>query len=765
MKYLFYHTALTFLYLVPLINNGQALKFKEIYPLIEAKNYDDAAARLQEYLIEEPDDPAANLQLALIYERRYKNCHPIYQFELAISYAEKAKDRFLKASLLVDEREIRRKGKRYYTNLARPDDRGRMNVEYSYVRSKIDSAYIEIDNFVRNVPTIHRNFTRGLQFYDKSMNRYTGITAEYSSPLDLYLLFDASLRDELNNLRSDYDSTLFYLNNYLIASENYPVTENKQSLSVKKINNYRIDGYNIQNDFLAGSILVWNYSAWCDTILSVVQNEISALKERINENNHKLEVNLDFLDPASSDLPADFHMHQIDNDLIGAIRKYDQNSLLIPLLLYKNSKQDVLMKMRSEDKWSGESGIGLKAGSKLAYFSNIYNMISETSEYLHQMEKLTNESNLHRYEEFFRDNYHGFSGFYEYLSGEKEFINSQSSAYANKIRKTLVSDMAHYPDTVKPFVYEEKNIPFYRIAPDSLNFPEGMYYTMHIIPSPDSTFYLGGVTTSEKENNHLAGFIAKTGKEEDLSWLKTMEMIPAETDSTLLEELVEGSVDSAHFDNLVSVMELAPEGCAMVLSTRERNSGNILTSVRVLNSKGEEIRSVNFQVNGVARSIEYNEYDDGYMIVFKGDSLFDYNNRPDLITLLKMDSEGNTIWKQEYPFEGNFTDLVQLPDGYLIFGTSYTDQVKKNGNSAGGQEYPGTFILRADQEGNKLDFKSIPTDEPFHLISVYMIDESLISLLGTNDSPEKMTGEDIFKENEIRQILINAHLEVYSIVE
>jgi hypothetical protein len=63
---------------------------------------------LYDYFKYNNDHPATNIQLALIFDQRYKNAHPISDYEAAIANAERAKLLFGRSRDLIDDREIRR---------------------------------------------------------------------------------------------------------------------------------------------------------------------------------------------------------------------------------------------------------------------------------------------------------------------------------------------------------------------------------------------------------------------------------------------------------------------------------------------------------------------------------------------------------------------------------------------------------------------------------------------------------------------------------
>ena len=103
--------------LLPTVNYAQKeLGYEEdVNPFIPGDSLDLVFPFLFDFFKINSNHPASNIQLALIYGERYKNAHPISDYEAAIANAESAKLLFGRARDLIDDRDVRRNAW-YYPN-------------------------------------------------------------------------------------------------------------------------------------------------------------------------------------------------------------------------------------------------------------------------------------------------------------------------------------------------------------------------------------------------------------------------------------------------------------------------------------------------------------------------------------------------------------------------------------------------------------------------------------------------------------------------
>lgn len=87
---------------------GQRVKYKDLYPRLTGLDEDKAITVLNEYLFNDRDHPNANLRLALLYARKYKETDVLKEHLRALEYAKRTKLMFVKAMALVDEKEVKK---------------------------------------------------------------------------------------------------------------------------------------------------------------------------------------------------------------------------------------------------------------------------------------------------------------------------------------------------------------------------------------------------------------------------------------------------------------------------------------------------------------------------------------------------------------------------------------------------------------------------------------------------------------------------------
>ena len=178
------------------------------------------------------DHPATNIQLALIFEERYKNAHPISDYESAIANAERAKLLFGRSRDLIDDKETRRNAW-YYPNFTNEFRRnGKPIVEFDSVRVVFETGMKEADSFLTHVPPIHSNFMKMVEQYDLATKNFVRINGDYNSLKDVYLLFDDELDSRFDLVKNSYDSTLYYYKKYQEAAKEYPPFELEQKILI-----------------------------------------------------------------------------------------------------------------------------------------------------------------------------------------------------------------------------------------------------------------------------------------------------------------------------------------------------------------------------------------------------------------------------------------------------------------------------------------------------------------------------------------------------
>ena len=95
---------------------AQKIKYKDLFPLLEAEDYTTGQESLRSFLAANPDHPSANLEMGFMAESFLQDC------ELAVQHFQKALE-------LIDDKEVK-KNEKYYLRYQRRDLRtGKVGVK------------------------------------------------------------------------------------------------------------------------------------------------------------------------------------------------------------------------------------------------------------------------------------------------------------------------------------------------------------------------------------------------------------------------------------------------------------------------------------------------------------------------------------------------------------------------------------------------------------------------------------------------------------
>ena len=724
---------------------AQDLRYKDIYPYIESRNFIEAVPRLKDFLKIEPDHPSANLQLAMIFEERYKNYHPILQYNPALKNAENAKTYFLKAGLLVDEKEVKRNGKKFYTNFARIDNNGKLEVTYQDVKARIDSAYIQIDLFLRNMPGIYENFTRAVSCYDRASRNFALITGKYNNLKDLYLLYNNDLASNLGLLKVDYDSCLYYLKNYLDATRLYPALKYSQTYTALKIENFRLDGLQTYTDFLAQQISIWDYGTWVDQVNNMVNNDIKKLNTQLFSNEDRLDKNLKLLSDPPQALQIGIKPSRADADLILKLRNYDHNSLIVPLLRYQEEKQDLLFRALHEFELQRDS-IRESPVNLLTYYSQLFAITKAGDSLVTTLKTANNDFNKLKHADFISRYYNSNSGFDQFVSGEEKFTADRINDYAAKIKNIIIENQVHFDDTLAFATWKKMRIPLFINYRDTVFMKPEIPYTSLILASPDSSLIVAGSIKPKKSNGSFDSFLAKVSPKHTTLWM------------TMLSN---GEKDTAVVHNLSGALAIVPEGYAVMINAEHAKSHFSQNQLRIIGESGNMVDTIQIAESDFPRAMIYNESDGTFLAVLKGNRVDDPLDKDEPVRWIKFSRESSEVWKNQADISGDVAAIVSTQAGFILFG-NYTRIRDTSGKVFTVSSNPlGTaaYALGMDNNGNVSSIRVLPSSSSYFISAVRKISDDNINLLGIRGNYIPFLQIHLIGESALHFIL-NSNLQV-----
>ena len=690
-------------------------KYKDVHPLLLKAKENEALSMLKSYISTDLDNPNANLKLAEIYERRYKSSDPITEYAKAMANANEAKLRFTKAAALVTEKEVNR-NTGYYANYASSfDSKGRPLVDFSTINSKIRAGYDSAQQFTQVIPQLYAHFTKSVDYHDRAIKNYNSLNGDFNSRDKLLLLYNAEVEADLQQLISDYDSSIYYLNQYLAQGKSYDAKHFNQTYAVNDIETYRLQGLLTSPSFLVKNIVIWNYKQWAQDIMDEVKNEVSPLRTRIQK--AELDINAAIKETNPLVRQDAFTPFKMDNKLLYELTKYDRGSLPLSVLKFKQQKH----RLNYQLGLINDRDTTANNDTYLVQLGELLYQAKATDSTLAIVKKRATDENIGKYENYFRTHYQGASGLNDMIKDEELIIRSASNKAVSRISDVLAGN-GH---TNREYAtYRKLKVPLFtsELHLDSVT---SQPLTTHIQANADGSTYLAGVV---KSGDHILTFMSKTDTGNRVLWYKQFTLI----------ENAEGNVTHE-----TGGMAITPEGCGTLV--RIKTASGLSNRLLYVNEAGDEIFNKELDLPLYPRSMKYVERTNSFIQVYKGVTRgVDFKENNDA-HLLNINILGDVLWSQQLAYSGEVVDLLILDKGFLLVGnyseikdeSGQTYRTKVNNGSING------FVAQFDKTGKVGKIKALESPDSYRLTSVFKVNDKVINLLGASGSFSELAENDV----------------------
>lgn len=258
---------------------SQKIKYKDLFVLLNAQQFDEAEPFLKKYLKANEDNPNAYLFMGIIYKDKSLKTDVLRDTEKRIMYLDSAVYFFGLAYKGMTEKEVDR-NEEYYQMFNRRDTRtGKFGVKLSDVKLKLEE-YMALKEKVRQIQMIKRQFVAAEAYYKKAQDVYQEIQGRYPGSRELYLRANESVVAGLIHLANIYDSCHMSFNDYKSSVAAYGNIGHNQDLDPLEIVDFKKQG-NTPTDFYADDLKVWDYKRWALSTVEVIERDIIPAKEQL----------------------------------------------------------------------------------------------------------------------------------------------------------------------------------------------------------------------------------------------------------------------------------------------------------------------------------------------------------------------------------------------------------------------------------------------------------------------------------------------------
>ncbi|MFY0598208.1 MAG: hypothetical protein JXR03_00965 [Cyclobacteriaceae bacterium] len=721
---------------------GQRVKYEDDLHRILTLSPGGEIAELGLWLAKEPTNPSIFLQMALVYEKRYQQGDPLKDYAYKIGNAKLALVAFERTEQYITEKDVKKNKDAYY-NFGIYDSKGKFYVPYDSVISKITRTKVEINEFVKYAPEIYQQFTQSFSNYDQAHKIYARILGEYPTFKDLYLLYNEEVDAEFEQLKSEYLTAVDHFEKYVAASDSFDIGY-KQNLIVDEINTYRLDGPESEINFLNQEIQVWNYAKWVDDTRLKINDEIGALRTSLSAENIRIDTKIK--DAIPDYVRDNFEPLKVSKEVLFNLRKYDLNSVVEPLFLYKQREHDLIYhKLQSE---SIDTSATVDVERKLYLYGQLINKVRLADSTLADVTRRNTDLSYEKYTSFIDTHYSGVSGINEF-AGRKMKENAGSvQESVDKIRTYIYEKLS--PDTVLSQVaYKKFNIPMQVQQPIENEFLTNELITTNLLNTFDGSSVLAGIYKNEKEGKTQA-YVCGITAENEVAWYNDYLLIQ---DSS-------GGFDS---DTRVAVIEFVPGGIAFVLNGSDSTGLNRINHLMIVDETGNITLSRHLLLSQYPRAMNYSSKDNSLIITYKGDEFSETIFKESELIIASYNILGDMLWQKRKGYKGDIVGLVETDEAYILTG-NYSEMKDKDGRiqRAGTKNTDSkSFAMSISRSGEINDTKLIDYPTPFFTSINYKVSDDCINLFGSKGDYEKKITLDA-DDQDAFHLILNSDLEVLS---
>lgn len=272
---------------------SQKVKYKDLFVLLNAKQFENAEPFLKKYLRDNTDNPNAYLFMGMIYQDRATKLDYLKQTRELVTMIDSAVYFYEKASKGITEKELSRNDE-YYQMYNRRDLRtGKFGVKLSDVQLDLENK-MKLKERGTQILTLKVQFLAAENCYKRTEILFDKIQKTYPGQKEFLLRADDQLISDLRRLAQVYDSCHMNFNDYKATSQTLGRTGYNQDLDPEEIKDFKKDG-TAPVDFYKDDLRLWDYKRWALSSAETIEKEINPLKDQlvaldvdINKIQHKL---------------------------------------------------------------------------------------------------------------------------------------------------------------------------------------------------------------------------------------------------------------------------------------------------------------------------------------------------------------------------------------------------------------------------------------------------------------------------------------------
>lgn len=307
---------------------GQKIKYKDLFPVLNSKNYAEGGPKLILYLADpkNQDEANPNLQMGLMLEDRFLKYDVVVDTTQLYATGDSAITFLDKAKLLITEKELK-KNDQYYQAFFRRDLRtGEFGIKVSDVHLDIEKKIEAITQRVADAKSLHQTINSIESKHKLAMNAYKTLTEKFSSYNSMLLSLDQEDQELLTEIEQNGSEASEQANSIKESARKLGTEKYQEEVDLKTIVEFGTDGLML-SDIKSGSISIWDFENWANSAQSEIRGGVGIFKTQITNFSNEIREQKNKVKKSQ-----DAEITLFPEELITQFEKYDPESTVEKLL-------------------------------------------------------------------------------------------------------------------------------------------------------------------------------------------------------------------------------------------------------------------------------------------------------------------------------------------------------------------------------------------------------------------------------------------------
>lgn len=432
--------------LIPAGVFAQKLKYKEIFTLLDAKQYEKAEPFLRSYINEnKAPEPSSFLFMGIIYQEKSAKDDVLKDSQGAINHIDSALLFYDKAYKTINEKEFKGSSKDYYSMYNKRDLRtGEFGAKLSDVQFDIEKRTAALRERKDKIGLVKLYFTQAEELYRRANELYKVIQHAFPGEREFYLRSDDNVLKQLATLSVRYDSAKKAFDHYKVSAGNLGKIGYNHTWSVSEIKDFKRDGASLTN-FYQDNLEVWDYKKFADQALALINTELKPIRENLLKYDIEINKLREKLKDDSVSVKSD--LTKLVASLLGEkLKKFDPDPLPMNVFAVKVANLEYRSTLVEHKKGEKKNDVF----EKLKQTENELKALNKLDSVATKLQSVNIDEEALNYKTFVAEAYTNAVLLKSYAKAEKEYADREKKLKEKELasRKKALQWLVHGNDSI-----------------------------------------------------------------------------------------------------------------------------------------------------------------------------------------------------------------------------------------------------------------------------------------------------------------------------